>query len=250
VFSGKVAIVTGAASGIGRAAARLFARHGASVVVSDVDAEGGAETVQLIESEGGKATFVLCDIARPQQVRVLVDATIERFGRLDYACNNAGIEGEQCPTAECSEENFDRIISVNLRGTWLCMKHEIPRMLETGGGSIVNVSSIAGLIGLAGIPAYAASKHGMNGLTKTAALEYAKQNIRVNAVCPGAILTPMIDRFTHFESAAAEDLAAKHPLGRMGRPEEVAEAIVWLCSDAASFVTGHIMAVDGGFTAQ
>lgn len=269
MFDGKAIIVTGAASGIGRAAAILFARNGGRVMTSDVDEAGGEETVAIIEREhaghGGEARFVKCDISDEEQVRHLVTATIDAYGRLDCACNNAGIEGEQVPTHECTNANWSRIINVNLRGTWLCLKYEIPRMLETigamlaansgsggnlGGCAIVNISSIAGLIGFPHIAAYCASKHGMNGLTKAAAVEYAKQGIRINAICPGAIQTPMIERFTHHERQQAEDLAARHPIGRFGTPEEVAEAILWLCSDAASFVTGQTLAVDGGYVAQ
>jgi NAD(P)-dependent dehydrogenase (short-subunit alcohol dehydrogenase family) len=271
VFEGKSIIVTGAASGIGRAASVLFARHGGRVIVSDVDAAGGEETAAMIGRENrGEARFVPCDIADESQVRELVAAAVNAYGRLDCACNNAGIEGEQSLTHECANENWDRIMGVNLRGTWLCMKHEIPQMLKTvampsegaaplpgaasraagGGCAIVNISSIAGLIGLGGIAAYCASKHGMNGLTKAAAIEYAPRGIRVNSICPGAILTPMIHRFTHHERKQAEDLTARHPIGRMGTPEEVAEAIIWLCSDAASFVTGQTLAVDGGYVAQ
>lgn len=251
MFDAKSIIVTGAASGIGRAAAILYARHGGRVIVSDIDANGGNETVAMIEREGkGEGRFVPCDIANESQVRELVQATIDTYGRLDCACNNAGIEGTQYLTHENPNENFDRIININLRGTWMCMKYQIPHMLKAGGGAIVNISSIAGLIALPGISAYAASKHGMNGLTKAAALEYARQGIRVNAICPGAIVTPMIERFTHHEKKQAEDLAARHPIGRMGTPEEVAEAIIWLSSDAASFVTGQTLAVDGGYVAQ
>lgn len=249
-MNGKTAIVTGAASGIGRATARLFASRGANVIVSDVDQAGGEETVQLINDAGGTAQLVMCDISMPADVETLIDTTIKSFGRLDYACNNAGIEGEQASTVDCTIDNWRRVIDINLMGTWLCMKHEIPRFLEAGGGAIVNVSSIAGLIGFGGLPAYVASKHGMNGLTKTAALEYAQQNIRINAVCPGAIRTPMIDRITHEEQQQEDDLIARHPMGRMGQPKEIAELIVWLCSDAASFVTGQMIAADGGYVAQ
>jgi NAD(P)-dependent dehydrogenase (short-subunit alcohol dehydrogenase family) len=247
---GKVAIVTGASSGIGRATALHFAAQAAKVLASDVSEQGGEETVAAIRAAGGTAVFVKCDIASAAEVAAMVDRAVAEFGRLDYACNNAGIEGAQASTHECTEANWDRVTGVNLRGTWLCMKHEIPHMLKAGGGAIVNVSSIAGLIGFANIPAYTASKHGMNGLTKSAAIEYAKQNIRVNAVCPGAIQTPMIDRFAGPAGYAREALIAHHPMGRMGRPEEIARCIVWLCSDEASFITGQALAADGGYVAQ
>ena len=244
---GKVALVTGAASGIGRSTAELFARRGAKVVVSDVDESGGGETVQRISAAGGEATWIACDIANPAAVEALVKGTLEAYGRLDYAVNNAGTEGRQYPTAETPEENWDWVVGVNLKGTWLCMKAEIPALLASGGGAIVNVSSIAGLVGFPGICAYCASKHGMNGLTKVAALEYARQGIRVNSVCPGAIKTPMIERFTHHERAQSDALVERHPMGRMGEPEEIAETIVWLCSDASSFITGQLLAADGGY---
>ncbi len=249
-MTNKVALVTGAASGIGRAAAIAFAREGASVVVSDVDSEGGLETVRLLEKQDSEAAFVLCDVSKPEEVANLIMQTVNRFGRLDYAFNNAGIEGTPAPTAECTEDNWNRIIDINLKGVWLCMKHEIAQMLKQGGGAIVNCSSIAGIVGFPGTPAYTASKHGVIGLTKAAALEYVKSNIRVNAVCPGVIQTPMIDRFTHGQAQAVEQLAAGAPMGRMGTPEEIAGAVVWLCSDAASYMTGQSMAIDGGWVAQ
>jgi NAD(P)-dependent dehydrogenase (short-subunit alcohol dehydrogenase family) len=250
-FSGKVALVTGGASGIGRACAQLFAREGAAVVVSDVAVEGGEETVRLIEEDGGEASFVEADVSKSAQVEALIRRTVDAYSRLDYAFNNAGIEGLMATnTADYPEEDWDRVIAVNLKGVWLCMKHEIPQMLSQGGGSIVNNSSVAGLVGLEGISAYAASKHGVVGLTKTAALEYAQSGIRVNTVCPGVIRTPMVERYTGGDAETEAQFAAIEPVARMGSPEEVAEAAVWLCSEAASFVTGHAMAVDGGFVAR
>jgi NAD(P)-dependent dehydrogenase (short-subunit alcohol dehydrogenase family) len=248
-FEGKIALVTGASSGIGRATALAFAREGAKLVVADVLADEGMETVLLIEKAGGEGLFVRADVSKPADVQALIQKTVEVYGRLDCAVNNAGIEGEMAPTADCTERNWDRVLGINLKGMWLCMKHEIPQMLRQGGGAIVNMSSVAGLIGFSGLPAYVASKHGVVGLTKTAALEYAKSGIRINAVCPGVIHTPMMDRLTA-EPGSAESFVALEPVARMGRPEEIAEAVLWLCSEAASFVTGHPMAVDGGFVAQ
>lgn len=249
--SGGVALVTGASSGIGRATAFAFAKNGARVVLADVNREEGEESAKEITlTFDVPALFVKCDVSKDTEVKNLVDTAAEKFGRIDYAFNNAGVEGNPAFTAECSEENWQRTIDINLKGVWLCMKHEIPLMLKQGGGAIVNCSSIAGLIGFPAIPAYVASKHGVIGLTKTAALEYAKQNLRVNAVCPGAIETPMIERFTADSPARAAALLAGEPVGRIGKPEEIAEAVVWLCSGGASFVTGHSMVIDGGWTAQ
>src|SRR5215510_2016450 len=246
----KVALVTGGGSGIGRATALAFAREGAKVVVADVVVTGGEETVQMIKTAGGEAIFVKTDVAKPAEVEALVKKIVETYGRLDCAFNNAGIEGEATPTVEYSEEGWNRVIDINLKGVWLCMKHEIPQMLKQGGGAIVNTASVAGLVGFAGLSAYVASKHAVNGLTKTAALEYAKSGIRVNSVCPGVIRTPMVERFFSANPQASESMAALEPVGRLGKPEEIAEAVVWLCSDAASFVTGLPMAVDGALTAQ
>ena len=250
-FSGKVALVTGGASGIGRACAQLFAKEGASVVVSDVALVGGQQTVRLIERDGGEASFVEADVSKAAEVEVLIGRTVEAHGRLDYAFNNAGIEGRMATnTVDYPEEDWDRVIAVNLKGVWLCMKHEIPQMLSQGGGSIVNNSSVEGLVGLQGTSAYAASKHGIVGLTKTAALEYAQSGIRVNAVCPGLIRTPMVERYTGGDAETEAQFAAVEPVGRMGSAVEVGEAVVWLCSEAASFVTGHAMAVDGAYVAR
>lgn len=247
-FEGKVALVTGGAFGIGRATAIAFAKKGAKVAI--VDWLEDTETLDAIESAGGEAIFVKCDVSKSDNVISMVETTIARFGRLDYAFNNAGIEGVMAPTQDCTEENFDKTIGVNLKGIWLCMKYQIPEMLKQGKGAIVNCASIAGLVGFPGLPVYVASKHGIVGLTKTAALECAKQGIRVNAVCPGAIKTAMIDRITGKKKEVEEQFAAMEPVGRMGEPEEVANAVIWLCSDEASFVTGHPMAIDGGWVAQ
>jgi NAD(P)-dependent dehydrogenase (short-subunit alcohol dehydrogenase family) len=249
-FDGKVALVTGAASGIGRESALAFAREGAKVVVSDVTVDAGEETVAMIKAEGGEAVFVKCDVSKWDEVDALVAKTVATYGRLDFAHNNAGIEGLQAPCGECTEENWDRTIAINLTGVFYCCKAEIPEMLKNGGGAIVNTASVAGLVGFAGIPAYTASKHGVNGLTKQIALDYAKQNIRVNSVCPGIIHTPMIDRFTGGSPEALEAFAATEPVGRLGKPSEIADAVVYLCSDKASFVTGINMPVDGAFVAQ
>jgi NAD(P)-dependent dehydrogenase (short-subunit alcohol dehydrogenase family) len=247
---GKVALVTGGGSGIGRAASLLFAREGAKVVVADYAPEGGEGTVKMIKQVGGDGVFVNANVAVAKQVEAMVAKAVEAYGRLDCAFNNAGISSSMATTAECSEENFDRTIAINLKGVWLCMKYEIPEMLKHGGGSIVNTASTAGLVGFNGLPAYTASKGGVIQLTRTAALEYATQNIRVNCVCPGVVNTPMIARFLDTSTYTAAQMSAAQPLGRMGEPEEIAEAVVWLCSDAAAFVTGHPMVVDGGSVAR
>ena len=247
-FKNKVAIVTGGSSGIGKATALAFAKKGAKVAV--VDWVENNETVNLIKEMGEEAIFIKCDVSKSTDVKAMMEKTIATFGRLDYAYNNAGIEGTSAPTADCTEENWDKTIGINLKGIWLCMKYEIPEILKQGKGVIVNCSSVAGLVGFAGLPAYVASKHGVVGLTKTAALEYSKLGIRVNAVCPGVIQTPMIDRLTGNSKEAVEQFTGLEPIGRFGLPEEIANAVVWMCSDEASFVTGHAMAVDGGFVAQ
>lgn len=246
----KIALVTGAGSGIGRATALVFAREGAKVVVSDIVVEGGQETVQQIEAAGGESIFVKADVSQAADVETLIAKAVETYGRLDCAFNNAGIEGGVKPTIDCTEEEFDRTIAVNLTGVWLCMKYEIQQMLSQGGGTIVNTASAAGLVGFPGLPDYVASKHGVVGLTKTAALEYAKSGIRVNAVCPGVIQTPMVERGAQLSPGFDELAVSMEPVGRFGQPAEVGEAVVWLCSDAASFVTGIPMQVDGGLVAQ
>ena len=246
----KVAIVTGASTGIGRSAALALAAEGAAVVVADVDATRGEQVAKEIEAAGGHALFVATDVADDASVAAMVRRTVDELGGLDVAFNNAGIEGTPAPTHECSVENWNRTLAVNLTGVWSCMRHEIPAMLERGGGSIVNCASVAGLVGFLGIPAYTASKHGIVGLTKTAALEYAEAGIRVNAVCPGVIDTEMVDRFTGNQPDAKAELTATEPVGRLGRPEEIADAVVWLCSPKSSFVTGQALAVDGGFVAR
>src|SRR5213596_1470962 len=247
-FTGRVAFVTGAANGIGRATALAFAREGANVVVADVSEEGNQETSRMIEELGERALAVRCDVSRPEDVKAALDKALEAFGRLDFAFNNAGVEQPITAAAEITEEEWNRIIRINLSGVFLCMKYEIPLMLKQGGGAIVNTSSGAGIIGIKGSPAYTAAKHGVIGLTRAAALDYAGQNIRVNAICPGYIATPMMDRFTGGTPEGRAKVISEEPIGRMGRPEEIANAALWLCSDAASFVVGHAMVVDGGQT--
>ncbi len=246
-LEGKATLVTGAASGIGRATALAFARAGARLVVADVDANGGEATAAAARAEGADAAFVRCDVRSGADVEAVVTATVDRFGRLDCAFNNAGIEGDLAPIGETSEEVAARVLDVNLMGVWRCLHAELPRMAAQGGGSIVNTASVAGLIGAGGLAPYVASKHGVLGLTKTAALEYATSGIRVNAVCPGVIQTPMLDRLEAARPGVVEALLAVKPMGRLGSPDEVAAAVVWLCSDAASFTTGHALTVDGGY---
>jgi NAD(P)-dependent dehydrogenase (short-subunit alcohol dehydrogenase family) len=246
----QVALVTGASSGIGRATAMAFADLGASVVVSDVNDEAGEQLASEIRRKGRNAMFVHADVSKPHDVADLFERTFGEFGHLDIAFNNAGVEGTMASTIECTEENWDQVIGINLKGIWLCMKHELRHMSARGSGAIVNCSSIAGLVGFPQLPAYVASKHGVVGLTRTAALEFAKSGVRVNAVCPGCIRTPMLDRIMAVSPNMQQQLVAGEPVGRLGTPEEIAAAVVWLSSDPASFITGQALAVDGGWIAQ
>lgn len=247
-FVGKTVLVTGAASGIGRGAALAFGRHGANVVVADIAELAGQETAQAIVRDGGSAAFVRVDVAQAADVEALLARTVELYGRLDCAFNNAGIEEEHQRLADSDESMFDRMIGINVKGVWLCMKHEITQMLRQGSGSIVNMASVAGLVAAPKHAIYAASKHAVVGLTKSAAAEYGKKGIRVNSVCPGVIRTPMLERALLRDAAWEATLTGLHPIGRLGEVDDVVSAVLWLCSDAASFVTGHQLAVDGGMT--
>jgi len=254
LVDGLTVVITGAAAGIGRATALCFAAEGAQVVVSDIDSNGAAETVNMIEKAGGTATLVTADVSKPADVAALIDMAVATYGKIDCAVNNAGIEGKIIPFVDQTDDNFDAIIAVNLKGPFLCMKAEIAAMLKSGGGTIVNLSSVAGLIGFSGLAPYVASKHGVAGLTKNAALEYGKSGIRVNAVCPGGIDTRMLDSLadqaTGGTQSSAQMMDPLHPIGRIGKPQEVAELIVWLSSPRSSFVTGAVIPVDGGYVAQ
>lgn len=250
LLDGKVALITGGSTGIGRATAQIFAREGAQVGVADVNAEGAEETVRLIQAAGGAALFIRADVSQAADTEAMVRTVVETYGRLDCAFNNAGIEGEMQSTQDYSEAVWERVMGINLKGVWLSMKAEIQHMLGHGGGAIVNTASAAGLVAVPSLSAYVAAKHGVVGLTKTAALEYAKAGIRVNAVCPGGVDTPMVQRVFGSNQELAEAAIASEPVGRLAQPAEIGEAVAWLCSDAASFVTGHPMAVDGGMVAQ
>ena len=247
-FAGKVALVTGAASGIGRATALAFAEAGAKVVLADVNADGGAETQRDIEAVGGEALFVRTDVADAAQVDALVAQAVARFGRIDCAFNNAGIEEEHLKLAESDEALYDRMMAINVKGVWLCMRRQIAQMLAQGGGAIVNTASVAGLIGAPRHAIYAASKHAVVGLTKSAAIEYGKLGIRVNSVCPGVIRTSMLDRALERDPSWEPRLVSMHPIGRLGEVGDVVSAVLWLCSDGAAFVTGHQLVVDGAMT--
>jgi NAD(P)-dependent dehydrogenase (short-subunit alcohol dehydrogenase family) len=251
ILDGKIAIITGAGSGIGRATSKIFAREGARLVLADVVGEAVQETVNTVKQAGGDAICVKTDVANWNDVEALVAKAVETYGRLDCAFNNAGIEGEAALTHKCSEANWNRVLAINLTGVWFCMKAEIAQILKQGGGgAIVNTSSIAGIAGSVGGPAYVAAKHGVAGLARAAALEYGKHNIRINAVCPGPIRTPMLGRLALLQRSGEEGFARSDPLRRLGEPEEIGEAVAWLCSDRASFVTGLPMPVDGGYFAQ
>ena len=249
-LEGRVAIITGASSGIGRATAQVFAGYGARLALADVDIDGGHETEKMVKDLGAEVFFAATNVADESDVTTLIALTEETYGRLDVAFNNAGVEGIMVPTPDVTVEDWDRTMTINLKGVWLCMRAEIPAMLRSGGGSIVNAASVAGLVGFGNLAPYTASKHGVVGLTKTAALEYATQGIRVNAVCPGVILTPMVKRIIEENPEVEPAFLAAEPIGRFGQPSEIGEAVAWLSSDAASLVTGHAMAVDGAFVAQ
>lgn len=248
-FTGQVALVTGGGTGIGRAAALELAHRGATVVVAGRTATKGEETVRLIEQAGGKAHFIQADVTVEADVKNLVETLLERFGRLDVAFNNAGIMGQGGPLTEMSETDFDQVLSSNLKSVWLSMKYELPALLKQG-GSIVNNASMAGGVGLPDMSAYAASKHGVEGLTRAAAIEYAKTGVRINAVSPGAVETPMTERLFGTAEALNAAFGAAHPIGRAGKPEEIAQAVAFLASPASSFITGHVLLADGGYTAQ
>ena len=252
-FTDKVALVTGGTSGIGKATAIAFAKEGAKVVISGRREEEGKETVELIEKAGGKGKFVKSDVSQESDIKKLIDETVSSFNRIDFAFNNAGIDSDNLPLHEHSIEKFDKLMSINVRGLFICMKYEIIQMLKTGGGVIVNNSSMGGLIAFPGFSPYHASKHAVMGLTKSAALDYAKSNIRINAVNPGVIHTAMVDRIIESvgdAEVAEQQFTAGIPMGRMGQPEEIASTVLFLCSDAASYMTGQSLVIDGGYVTQ
>jgi NAD(P)-dependent dehydrogenase (short-subunit alcohol dehydrogenase family) len=249
-FNNAVALVTGAGSGIGLATARAFADAGAALALADVREDAVRSAAEELVAAGRKAIGIRCNVADEAEVAAMVERTVTTFGRLDAAFNNAGVQSPAVETADASGEEFERVTAINLRGVWNCMKHELCQMRKQGSGAIVNCSSIGGLIGLPGRATYHASKHGVIGLTKSAALEYAAQGIRINAVCPGTIETPMVAEMLAKEPDAMKDILRAQPIGRLGRPEEIASAVLWLCSPGSSFVIGHALAVDGGFTAH
>ena len=250
LVDGKIALITGAGSGIGRAAALVFAKEGAKVMVADVMVESGEETVKTINESGGTASFVKADVSQESEVQMMVSKTVETYGRMDCAVNNAGIDGDTAMTADCTKENWDLVIGINLTGVFLGLKYQIPQMQKQGGGAIVNIASTMGVVAHQNVPAYVASKHGVVGLTKSTALGYVTENIRVNAVCPGNTRTAILDHVMKEMPEIYEALMAATPIGRLAEPEEIANAIVWLCSDAASYTTGHAMVVDGCYSIQ
>lgn len=249
LLTNKVGLITGGASGIGLATAQVFVREEAKVVIADMDTTQGEDAAHQICTSGGEAIFVKTDVSKSGDVEALVQKTIDAFGQLDCAFNNAGIFGNSAPLTDYTEDEWDHLININLKGVWLCMKYEIPHMLKRG-GSIVNASSVSGLVGSKSSPLYAASKHGVTGLTRTAALQYADKKIRVNCTCPGAIHTPMLEHIFSLNPANREKYTAAAPIGRLAKPEEVGEAVAWLCSDASGYITGVALPIDGGWVAQ
>ncbi|MBH8605409.1 glucose 1-dehydrogenase [Thermoactinomyces sp. CICC 10522] len=248
-FVGKVALVTGGGSGIGRATSLAFAKKGAKVVIAGRTREKIVETQEMIKNLGGEAIAVQADVSAEEQVREMIQTTIDQFGRINFACNAAGIGGKLAPTADVTEEDFDRTLAINLKGVWLCMKYQIRQMLKQGSGAIVNISSINGLDGTPNAAIYSASKSGVVSLTKSAALEYAKSNIRINAICPGAVHTPMLEQVFNITGVTPSQYESKIPMNRIGDPNDIAHSVTWLCSDETSYITGHIMVIDGGVSA-